>query len=212
MQASAHFAAEIPGPPVFQLIPDNLRVVGALSSGPGEPAAGFRGWISVPAAPAKPGKQLRPAILSALVLTALTGAAFPLLLLAIASPLFPRQANGSLVTLGGVIVGSALIGQEFTRPEYFHSRPSAAGRSYDGASSGGANLGPNNPKLIENATLQIPRVARARGLSEEAVRRLVKAHTEGPQLGFLGSTRVSVLELNLALDQLANSRTPRTSP
>jgi len=232
--------------------------VGALSSGPGEPAAGFRGWISVPAAPAKPGKQLRPAILSALVLTALTDGAFPLLLFAIASPLFPRQANGSLVTRGGVIVGSTLIGQEFTCAEYFHSRPSAAGSGYDGASSGGANLGPNNPKLMsgapgfagirrlaeefrersglspgasvpidavtrsasgldphispDNAALQIPRVARARGLSEEAVRRLVTAHTEGPQLGFLGSARVSVLELNLALDQLANSRTPRTSP
>jgi len=196
---------------------------------------------------AKLSEQVRPAILSVLVLTLLTGCAFPLLLFAIARPLFPRQAGGSLIVRGGAVAGSALIGQEFTRSEYFQSRPSAAGNGYDGTSSGGANVGPDNPRWKDgaagfagirqladeyrkhnglapgvdipidavtrsgsgldphitpaNAALQIPRVARARGVSEEAVRRLVADHTEGPQFGFLGYPRVRVLELNLALDQ-----------
>jgi len=81
------------------------------------------------------------------VLTLLTGVAFPLLLAAIGRPLFPRQADGSLLTRGGLVIGSELIRQEFSRPEYFQSRPSAAGKGYDGASSGGTNLGPNNPRL-----------------------------------------------------------------
>jgi K+-transporting ATPase ATPase C chain len=145
-------------------------------------------------------------------------------------------------------VGSDLIGQEFQRPEYFESRPSAAGSGYDGTASGGTNLGPNNPKLVNgsadfagirqlarayrerngltsdapipidavtrsasgldphislvNALLQVPRVARARGLSEASIRRLVMDHLEGRQFGFLGSPRVSVLALNLALDEM----------
>jgi K+-transporting ATPase ATPase C chain len=215
------------------------------------------GRESPPASCAKLSEQLRPAILSVLVLTLLTGGAFPLLLFAIVRPLFPHQAGGTLVTRGGAVVGSELIGQEFTRPEYFQSRPSAAGSGYDGTSSGGTNLGPNNPKLRNgaadfagirqlaeeyrmrnglapdapipidavtrsgsgldpditpaNAALQVPRVARARGLSEEAVRRLVANHTKGPQLGFLGSPRVSVLELNLALDQSLNQAAPPPS-
>jgi K+-transporting ATPase ATPase C chain len=201
--------------------------------------------------------QLRPAISAIFVLTLLTGCGFPLLLFAIGRPLFPRQAGGSLVTRGGVVIGSELIGQKFTRPEYFHSRPSAAGSGYDGTSSGGTNLGPNNPKLkngaadfagirqlaeeyrkrnglapdapipIEavtrsgsgldpdispaDAALQAARVARARGLSEEAVRRLVARHTKGRQFGFLGNPRVSVLELNLALDQLPDQASSRTA-
>jgi K+-transporting ATPase ATPase C chain len=203
---------------------------------------------SVRASNAKLREQIRPAILSVLVLTVLTGCVFPLLLLAIARPLFPRQTGGSLVMRSGAAIGSALIGQEFIRPEYFQSRPSAAGNGYDGTASGGTNLSPNNPKLVNgssdfagirqlaeayrqrnglasdatipidavtrsasgldphislaDALLQVPRVARARGLSEELVRRLVTDHLEGRQLGFLGNPRVSVLELNLALDQM----------
>jgi K+-transporting ATPase ATPase C chain len=157
--------------------------------------------------------------------------------------LFPRQAAGSLLTRGGIVVGSEFIGQNLTRPEYFQPRPSAAGAGYDGTASGGTNFGPSNPKLIEdvrrlaedyrrnnglppdalvpidavtrsgsgldphisplNAALQVPRVARARGLSQDAVRRLLADHTQGRQLGFLGDPRVSVLELNLALDRVA---------
>jgi K+-transporting ATPase c subunit len=76
--------------------------------------------VPLPASAAKMGDQIRPAILSVLVLTLLTGCAFPLLLAAIGRPLFPREAGGSLLTQGGVVIGSELIGQEFSRPEYFH--------------------------------------------------------------------------------------------
>lgn len=204
-------------------------------------------WPSPSSSPAKLGAQIRPAILSVFVLTLLTGCAFPLLLAAIGRPLFPHQADGSLVTREGVVSGSELIGQQFSGPEYFQCRPSAAGEGYDGTSSGGTNLGPNHPKLKDgaadfagirqlaeeyrrrnnlapdtpipidavtrsasgldpdispaNAALQVPRVARVRGVREDAVRRLVAIHTRGPQLGFLGDSRVPVLKLNLALDQ-----------
>jgi K+-transporting ATPase ATPase C chain len=223
-------------------------------SDPDEPAEETAQCAFLPASPAKLGDQIGPAILSVLVLTLLTGCAFPLLLAAIGRPLFPRQASGSLFTCGGVVIGSELIGQEFSRPEYFQSRPSAAGKGYDGTSSGGTNLGPNNPKLKNggpdfagiaqlaeeyrkfnglapdvpipfdavtrsasgldpditpaNAALQIPRVARTRGMSEEAVRRLVADHTKGRQFGFLGNPRVPVLDLNRALDQMKQGGPP----
>jgi K+-transporting ATPase ATPase C chain len=95
--------------------------------------------------------QLRPALLSVLSLTLLTGALFPLVLFVLARPIFPIQANGSLMTRDGVIIGSELIGQNFTSPAYFHPRPSAAGAGYDAAASGGTNLGPANPKLKDGA-------------------------------------------------------------
>jgi potassium-transporting ATPase KdpC subunit len=96
-------------------------------------------------------QQLRPAILSVLVLTLLGGGAFPLVLSAIAVPLFPYQTGGSLILVGGTVVGSRLIGQDFTQPQWFQPRPSAAGNGYDGTASGGTNLAPNNPKLKEGA-------------------------------------------------------------
>lgn len=97
-------------------------------------------------------QQLRPAILSVLVLTLLAGGVFPLVLFVIAAPLFPYQTGGSLTVLRGTVVGSKLIGQDFTRPEWFQPRPSAAGIGYDGTASGGTNLSPNNPKLKEGAS------------------------------------------------------------
>jgi K+-transporting ATPase ATPase C chain len=96
--------------------------------------------------------QLRPALAGVLLLTLLTGLLFPLVLFVIARPMFPTQAKGSLMTLDGVIIGSELIGQNFTSPAYFHPRPSAAGAGYDAAASGGTNLGPANPKLKDGAT------------------------------------------------------------
>ena len=222
-----------------------------------EPPESKLGKASSTSLTAKLSKQLRPALLSILVLTLLTGIVFPLLLFAIGRPLFPRQAEGSLIARGGDIIGSELIGQQFNRPEYFQPRPSAAGTGYDGTSSGGTNVGPNNPKLKNgganfagirqladeyrkrnglasdapipidavtrsasgldphispaNAALQIARVARARGVSGDVIRRLVADHTEGPQFGFLGNSRVSVLGLNLALDQSLKQAAPSSS-
>jgi K+-transporting ATPase ATPase C chain len=106
-----------------------------------------RGEASPQARPLDPVlEQLRPALLSVLLLTLLSGVLFPLALAALACPIFPRQAGGSLIARNGV-VGSELIGQDFTGPSYFHPRPSAAGRGYEAAASGGTNLGPANPKL-----------------------------------------------------------------
>ena len=96
-------------------------------------------------------EQLRPALLSVFFLTFLAGVIFPMALFVLARPLFPRQADGSLISRDDVIIGSELIGQNFAGPEYFHPRPSAAGAGYDAASSGGTNLGPANPKLKDGA-------------------------------------------------------------
>ena len=186
---------------------------------------------------------LRPAIVLTLLLCAVTGLVYPGIVTGLAQLLFPRQANGSVVEVGGRVVGSELIGQPFTRPEYFHPRPSAAGAGYDATASAGTNKGPTDAKLADtliagsvqrvieqdgaergkipadmvtasgsgldphispaNADLQVVRVARARGVGAEQVRALVRRHTEGRQLGFLGEPRVNVLLLNIALDSVA---------
>jgi len=94
-------------------------------------------------------KYLRPAIVLTAFFVVLTGLAFPLVLWGIGQVVFPDQAGGSLVRdASGDVVGSSLIGQAFTRPEYFHPRPSAAGAGYEAASSGGTNLGPTSGKLV----------------------------------------------------------------
>jgi len=182
-------------------------------------------------------KNLLIAVMMTIVTTLLLGIIYPLVVTGIAQAIFPRKANGQLISQNGKLIGSSIIGQPFVGPRYFHSRPSAAGTGYEATASGGTNLGPTNKTLIarvdqdskalqaENrgtpvpvdlvttsasgldphisiaaAEFQIPRVARARGISESQLRELVGAHTEGRQFGFLGEPRVNVLELNLALD------------
>ncbi len=184
-------------------------------------------------------KQLLPAVRMTLVLTVLTGLLYPGLVTGIAKIIFPHQANGSLIEVNGKVVGSELIGQKFTKPEYFQGRPSGAGDGYDAANSGAPNFGPTSQKLVDrikadeekfrkenpdfkgpipadlltasasgldpdlspaSATAQIPRVAKARGVTVAQVQELVERNTQGRQLGFLGEPRVNVLKLNLALD------------
>jgi potassium-transporting ATPase KdpC subunit len=183
--------------------------------------------------------EIRPAILITLFLTAITGILYPLAMTGLAQVVFPHQANGSLMVEGGQVVGSELIGQNFSGEAYFHPRPSAAGTNgYDATASGGSNLGPNDAGLLKRigdsarqlaqerpgapipvdlvttsgsgldphispagAELQVARVAKARSLSADAVRDLVRANTEGRQFGILGEPRVNLLLLNLALDR-----------
>jgi len=191
---------------------------------------------------------LRPTLVLFGLLTLVTGIAYPLLVTGVAQTVWPRRANGSLIVREGRTVGSALVGQDFDRPEYFWGRPSAtAGHPYNaydaaaGTGSSGSNLGPLSAELVRRvqeraerlhavdpgntlplpadlmtasasgldphispaaALYQVPRVARERGLDPAQVRDLVARHIERPQLGFLGESRVNVLQLNLALDAM----------
>jgi len=193
-------------------------------------------------------KQIQPALMMTLVLCVVTGLLYPAAVTALAQALFPRQANGSLVMVNGHVVGSALIGQAFTKPEYFHPRPSAAGTGYDAIASGGTNKGPTDARLADtliaqaidsavkndgaikgnipsdmvtesasgldpdispaNARLQLPRVARARRVSERAVAAILARHIQGRQFGFFGEPRVNVLLLNIAVDSAFGSVKP----
>ena len=170
----------------------------------------------------------------------LIGLVYPLVVTGLAQVLFPQQANGSLIERNGKIVGSELIGQKFTKPEYFHGRPSGAGDGYDAANSGATNLGSTNQALVNrvrddikkfrqetptytgptpadlptasasgldphispaSAFAQVDRVAKARGLTADAVRKVVEGHVEGRQFGIFGEPRVNVLARNLDLDK-----------
>ena len=94
-------------------------------------------------------RNLIVATLMTVVTTLLLGVGYPLAVTGVAQTFFPDKANGQLIEKNGKIVGSRLIGQTFSSPGYFHSRPSAAGTGYDAASSSGTNLGPTNKKLID---------------------------------------------------------------
>lgn len=113
------------------------------------------------------GKSILNSLLMLLILTLLTGVAYPLAMTGLAQALFPVQANGSLIYQNGQAVGSRLIGQNFTGDGYFHSRPSAAGADgYDGAASSGSNLGPTNAKLKDTVQERLAKVRSENNLPE----------------------------------------------
>jgi K+-transporting ATPase ATPase C chain len=112
-------------------------------------------------------RQLRPALLSLAVFTVVTGVAYPLVVLGVGQLAFNDNANGSLIEVDGTVVGSSLIGQGFVAPEYFHSRPSAAGAGYDGAASSGSNLGPTNPEYLALVEERVVAYRETNGLSDE---------------------------------------------
>ena len=97
-------------------------------------------------------KELGPGFRLTLIFTILTGLLYPAVMTGVSELIFPKQANGSLVTVGGKVVGSSLIGQTFAKPEYFHPRPSSAGNGYDATASSGSNLGPTSAKLLHGTT------------------------------------------------------------
>ena len=181
-------------------------------------------------------RQLSAAVKALLVLTVLLGVIYPAVILAVGL-LAPSQANGSLITVRGTVVGSSLLGQAAQGPQWFRARPSVSDQSGD--TSGGSNLGPDAADLAaavaeraaalraanpdaratippdaltasgsgldphispEYAAYQVPRVAAARGMSDEQVQRVVAAHTRHATLGFIGQDRVDVTELNVALE------------
>jgi len=98
-------------------------------------------------------KEMKPAFLMMTVMTVLTGLIYPAVITVIAQVVFRDQANGSLIVKNGAVIGSHLLGQNFTKPEYFHPRPSSAGSSgYEPTASGGSNLGPTSAKLLNGTT------------------------------------------------------------
>jgi potassium-transporting ATPase KdpC subunit len=196
-------------------------------------------------------REIRPAIVMILALTVLTGLVCPLAMTGIAQAVFPHQAGGSLIEKDRKVIGSELIGQNFTDARYFHGRPSATTDTdpkdptktvpapYNAANSSGSNAGPTAKALAERvkadveklraenpgtpvpidlvttsasgldpdispagALFQVPRVAKARGIDEAGLRRLVETHIESRLFGLIGERHVNVLQLNMALDAL----------
>ncbi|MCU1412904.1 MAG: potassium transporter KtrA [Microbacteriaceae bacterium] len=192
-------------------------------------------------------RQTWVAVRALLIFTVVLGIGYTAVITGIGQLALPWQANGSPITSGNATVGSALIGQGFTDkkgnalPEWFQSRPSAAGDGYDATASSGSNYGPENADLITAikerkaaiakldgvpessippdavtasasgldphispayALLQVDRVASVRNLPVASVKKLVESQIQAPDLGYLGQSRVNVLELNIALAKL----------
>lgn len=199
-------------------------------------------------------KIARQSLMATLFLLCICGVVYPLAVTVMAHLIFPGKADGSIVkNSNNTIVGSALVGQVFQSPRYFHPRPSAAltpdgsgPLPYDGAFSSPSNVGPDTKQEIKNvldasatyrqenhlspgtpvpvdavtasgsgldpdislknALNQAPRVAEARNLNPTTVRNLIRRLKDDPQFGFLGTTRVNVLKLNMALDDLSRKQ------
>jgi K+-transporting ATPase ATPase C chain len=100
-------------------------------------------------------EQILPGLRIKIFLTVVLGVIYPLAMTGISQVLFSKQANGSLITNGGKVIGSEIIGQGFSKPEYFHPRPSAAGNGYDPTASSGSNWGPTNQKLIDRVKTSV---------------------------------------------------------
>jgi len=185
-------------------------------------------------------REIKTAMLLFIAFSLLTGLIYPLFMTGIIQMAIPEKASGSLVVADGRVIGSELIGQNFSGPGYFHGRPSAVGYMANG--SGGSNLGPTSNKLMEEtqkrieyvrledglssdfpmpadlvltsgsgldphistegAMLQVPHIAKFRGLPELEVRALVNGSVEPIYMGTFGQNRVNVLRLNMKLDRL----------
>jgi K+-transporting ATPase ATPase C chain len=195
--------------------------------------------------------QIRPAILMIVVMTIITGLVYPLAMTGIAQAVFPYQAGGSMIQQGGKVIGSELIGQNFTADKYFHGRLSATSdvdpkdptktisAPYNAANSSGSNLGPTSKALMDRikddaaklqaenpttpvpvdlvttsasgldpditpagALFQVPRVAKARAIPEDPVRKLVQDEVQDRVIGIIGEPHINVLKLNMALDAM----------
>ena len=110
-------------------------------------------------------RQLVPSIVAIVVFTVLCGLVYPLVVTGVAQGAFHNKANGSLIKKGGVVVGSRLIGQQFSDAKYFHPRPSAAGTGYDGFASSFSNLGPTNPDFLKSVSERVTAYRSENGLS-----------------------------------------------
>jgi potassium-transporting ATPase KdpC subunit len=184
-------------------------------------------------------KEIKNAVLIFIVFTLILGLIYPIVMTGISQLIFPQQANGNLISENGKLLGSQLIGQNFTSSIYFHGRPSVI--NYNSSTSSGSNLGPTNQKLIDqvqkrvqqirkedslpssgivpsdlvlasgsglesyiyvdSAMIQVPRIAKARGIDETEVKKIIENNKENPLLSF-GEPIVNVLKLNIALDKL----------